>query len=599
MPTTAANGRSWLCCGVLVLAGGLCYAGSLGGAFVFDDYPAILENPAVQSLTGSNWLTRSRSLVDLSFAVNYMLGDFRPFGYHVGNVLIHLLAGLTLFGLIRHTLLRPGLAAHFAPYANILALAVSLLWLVHPLNTEAVTYVVQRYEAASALCYLFALYAFCRGVEPGGDHQKWFLAVVISYALGLRCKETILTLPLLLAWYDWAFVAAGGREMLTRRWLYAALVLVTAILGAATIAPTLSGLAQQIADPRADGPPTHLTAVIVAGMSPLSYLLSQPGVILHYLRLAVWPSGLCIDYVWPVASGAGQIVPLLLLMLTLLGTIGWATTRYPRTAFVAGSFFVLLAPTSSIVPIQDLMVEHRMYLPLAALTTLVVLGAYQLIVRFAPRAASTQIGACLLLPVVFVSIVLGTLTMVRNTTYRTEVALWQDTCAKRPENARSHLSLGTALYREGKKRESLRHYEESLRLHGKSTLVHQNIALVLAELGDSTGALEHYRRAVEISPANYRAQLALADRLEAIGELEEACDHYRQAIAVEPENNFAHNLLANALARSGQRDEAAAEETLVEGLIFRSLGRQDLAKKKFQELLRRQPEHALARRLLD
>ncbi len=329
------------CCVLLLAATAVCYANSLRGPFVFDDQIAIVDNQAIRTLVDGIRLDNPRGLTIWTLAVNYLLGELEPLGYHLANVGIHALAGLTLFGLLRRTLTRPKLAPRFAAVADPLALSVALLWVVHPLATSAVTYVCQRFESLAALFYLFGLYAFCRGTESRAE-RGWLGIVALAYALGLRSKETMITFPFVLLWYDRALIAASWREVWGRKWLYLALVAITLLLAGTplwTVAQALvSGVA---AAPASDAAATSASpyggdALVVAGMTPLAYLLSQPGAILHYLRLCFWPSPLVLDYGWPLASGAAQIGPPLAVAGLLLAATIWGVFRCPPPRFWPG-----------------------------------------------------------------------------------------------------------------------------------------------------------------------------------------------------------------------------------------------------------------------
>ncbi len=444
------------CCALLLVAGLTCYAGSLHAPMVFDDQVAIVDNPAIRTLVDGISLQNPRGLVLWTFAVNYLFGEVDPLGYHLVNLAIHVLAGLTLFGLVRRTLAGHKLAPRFAAAADGLALAAALVWLVHPLATSAVTYICQRFESAAALCYLFGLYAFCRGTEAKRE-RGWLGIVVLAYALGLRTKETMITFPLVLLWYDRALVADRWRDVLARWWLYLALAAVTLLEAGTPLAAVVTTLAAGASGSSAAGTdpgPYRGDALVVAGVTPRDYLLSQPGVIWHYLRLCFWPIPLCLDYGWPVAHAPGQVWPPLLAILALWGTIAWGVFRRPSAAFLGGAFFLVLAPSSSLIPIKDLMFEHRMYLPLAAVVVLVVTAGYRCTERIRARVAAGSRrarGIALARPalVALAALVLGSLTVARNHDYRSARALHAHDCAVRPDYWRPHLSLALALEADG------------------------------------------------------------------------------------------------------------------------------------------------------
>ena len=192
----APRDRHTLWCTLLLLAAGtLAYCNSFGGAFLLDDIPDIVENasvhqfwPPTQVLAAEQ--NRSRPVAKLSFAANYALGGKNPWGYHLVNLTLHLIAGLALFGILRRTLRTPRLQARFGAHATPVALAAAALWLVHPLNTQAVTYVVQRYESMMGMFLLLTLYCFIRGHDARRGNA-WYALAGVSCALGMCCKQVM------------------------------------------------------------------------------------------------------------------------------------------------------------------------------------------------------------------------------------------------------------------------------------------------------------------------------------------------------------------------------------------------------------------------
>jgi len=190
---------------VVVAAGLLAYCNSFTGGFFHDDFTSIPENPTIQRLWPiwqalspphrGELTVEGRPLINLSLAINYALGGYNVWGYHALNLTVHILAGLTLLGIVRRTLRQPALRDRFGAAANELGLATAVLWTVHPLQTESVTYIVQRAESIMGLFYLLTLYCFIRGAEsPLAGNGKWFVgaaspAVVRSVGDGLRVGD--------------------------------------------------------------------------------------------------------------------------------------------------------------------------------------------------------------------------------------------------------------------------------------------------------------------------------------------------------------------------------------------------------------------------
>jgi len=268
---------------LLVAAVLAVYWNSAGGAFVFDDVPAIVDNPHVRSLrplssafaAPAEAPTAGRPIAAFSFAVSYAQGGGDPWWFHAGNVAVHLAAALALFGVVRRTLLappmKPLLKPAFGSAATTLAFLIALLWAVHPLHTQAVTYVVQRMESLMGLFLLLTMYWSIRAGETG--RLSLLVAAWVACALGMATKQTMAGAPLLVILWDWVFAPR-------MRWrFYGALASTWAVLALVMI---------QGARPHSVG--------AIEGWTPASYLLTQTEVILHYVRLAFVPAPLVFDY---------------------------------------------------------------------------------------------------------------------------------------------------------------------------------------------------------------------------------------------------------------------------------------------------------------
>ena len=555
--------RNWVIFPALIVLLGVCaYARSLPSPFIFDDQPAIVENRSIRHLWPI-WEAVSvapdprsapiagRPIVTASFALNYALSGLHPRGYRAVNVTIHLLAALFLFGLTWRTLERVRLDARLRRYAsedaNVsrwLALIVASLWLVHPIQTESVTYIVQRSECLMGLWCLLTLYSVLRSVDSSSPGCWWALAV-LSCLLGMATKQTMAVVPLLALCYDRTFLAGSFRQaMKDRGSLYLGLGCSLVVFGAllvisySVIVPTVG---------------FHLRNV-----TPLEYARTQPGVILHYLRLALWPSGLCFDDNRSVAHAASEIVlPAVAISLLLLLTV-WRWRRRAPEAWLGIWFFLLLAPSSSVVPLADLAFEHRMYLPLAAVVALVVIGGWRMLERFPVRfeVVRRRLAAGIGLSV---ALLLTGLTLQRNVQYASEIELWRDTVVKRPRNARAHHNLGVALARQGRFDEAVVEYEETLRLQPDTVDAYYNLGLLCYRQGKLDEAVSQYRRALELAGADAEAHNSLGVALSQQGHLEEAIAHYTEALELRPSYVEAHNNFGNALSRQGKLEPAVDE----------------------------------------
>lgn len=557
----APPGRSWLRDSVLLPllianVAVLAYGNSLGGDFVFDDEHDILDNTRIRDVwtawqpTGGVW----RPVVLVSFAANYALGR-SPVWFHAVNLVIHVLAALTLYDIVRRTLLLDSLRPRFDQSAPWLALTVALLWMAHPLQTEAVTYIVHRYESLMGWFYLLTLYCFLRGATATRHPVPWYIAAVVSSALGMGCKEVMVTAPVIILLYDRIFLSKSWRE-LVRRWpVYLALMV------------TWGLLYSQIKS--AIDPKQPWAGFGIRNRTPLEYALSQPGVILHYLRLCFWPTGLCLDYGWPVARSTNEIVGPSLVIAALLLATALALWRRPALGFLGVWFFLILAPTSSIMPIADLAAERRMYLSLAAVVVLVVFAGYALL-RFLSRSLSLSPFAhgYLASVAVFTPLVLlCLLTIFRNQDYLTNESIWRDVIEKRPDNSRGYHNLAAALSRRGHADDVTLYLEEAIKRPNASPNTYRDLGRRYAAQGRLRDAWRLFQVALASAPDDAETHNQLGMVYMRQGKTEEALAHLTTCLELKPAHAEAHNNLGALYYNQGKT--AAAREHYAEAIRLR------------------------------
>ena len=528
------------------------WANSLSAPFIFDDRPAILGNPHIRQLwplsralsAPPRSILGGRPVPGLTLAINYALGELDVRGYHAFNLALHVLSALILLGIVRRTLAR---SARLVSAARPLALVTAAIWLVHPLQTDAVTYVTQRTELLMGLFYLLTLYAAIRAAE-GSRSWPWQTASVVSCALGMASKEVMITAPLMVMLYDRVFLYPSLAEARRRRWpLYAGLMTTWAVLA------TLLMLS----------PPHHLlvlipgghASVLERGMTPWECLRTQVGVIARYLGLALWPHPLCLDHGLWVARTAGEVLPGALVVAGLVGGTAWALRRHPGTGFLGAWFLVVLAPTSSVVPVvTEVMAERRMHLPLAAVAVAAVLGGYAAVgalVRSDSRRAALRVSLALA-----VIATLTALTARRNVDYGSEVSIWSDAAEKRPWNPRAHNNLGNALLRAGELDGAFAQYAEAIRLEPDYAEAHYNLGNAFLRKGRPTDAAASYAAALRIDPELAPAHYNLGNVQLAEGRFEEAIAHFSEVLRIDPDFEYARTNLRVArerLAAAGQR----------------------------------------------
>ena len=533
-------------CAVLTAGAVAIYRRTFSVPLLLDDLTPIADNPSIRRLwpiwpvlsPPSDSGVGGRPLVNFSYALNYAAGGTAVSGYHRVNLLIHVLAAWTLFAVARRTLLRPTLAERFGSAATPLALAISALWAWHPLQTESVTYISERAESLMGLFYLLTLYFFIRSVDEikfGIRNSKFEICSVASCLLGMATKEVMFTAPLAVFLYDRTFVSGTFSGAWRRhRPLYLAL--------AATWLPLaflMSGL-------------HHRNVGFGQGVAWWAYGLTECRAIVRYLLLAFWPAPLVFDYGDHVYTRLTAVWPYAIVLVSLLAATAVALRKAPAAGFAAGWFFLILAPTSSIVPIAgQTMAENRMYLPLAGVVALAVLGAFALA------------GRRTLLLFAAVAVGLGVASGRRNQDYSSEETIWSDTVAKNPANSRAHNNLGNAWMKmPGRMNEAVAQYEEALRLKPDYAEAHNNMGNAWMTVPDRLDdAIAQYREALRLNPDYAEARNNLGDAWLKIPErLDGAVAQLEEAIRLKPDYPEAHNNLGDAwMAMPGRLDDAIAQ----------------------------------------
>ncbi|HEY2163186.1 MAG TPA: tetratricopeptide repeat protein [Gemmatimonadaceae bacterium] len=577
----------WLA--VFLVAAVAGYASAIRAPFEFDDLPAIQQNQTIRSLSPAALLPPSqtavagRPLVNVSLALNYAINDAlgvdqrgdpdgpnKTVGYHVLNLLLHVACGLLLFGIVRRTIDDDESAAGSVGAERVAGFAV-LLWLVHPIQTDAVDYVIQRTEILVSLCYAATLYAAIRAWDSKKRSVRWCVASVVACSLGMASKEVMITAPLVVLLYDRTFRAESWTALWQnrqRRRLYVALV----ATGLIVLVSILAGVRSQ-------------SVGFGLGVTGYQYFYTQGWAIARYLRLLVWPSGLTFDYGERPVAFASSIPGLVLLTACAIGTVvAFTRKRWMWLGFLGAWFFLLLAPSSSVVPIKtEIAAERRIYLASAAIFVLVAIGAERLARRYA-RGLSVERVAFGILAAALVAI-----TAARGLTYCNSETLYRDVIAKAPDNPRgyvgvglAHLVIGPASFADASAM-----FRKAIEVDSNSSMAWRSLALMATINREWPSATASYRRVLTIDSTDVgatdgiaRALLmqgetdaaipyvermgsadlellwSLGDRLVALGRGKEAVRYLE--VAANSEVPSAENLalLSHAYAQSGRVDDA-------------------------------------------
>jgi tetratricopeptide (TPR) repeat protein len=535
---------------LLVIIGVIAYLGSFSGPFIFDDAPNIVDNPSIRQLwpltneTSTPHVSGlgSRPVLSLSFALNYAFGEYRVWGYHFVNLTIHILAALALYGIVRRTLRSERLKEKFGPHSASLAWIAAAIWLVHPIQTESVTYIVQRAESLMGLFYLLTVYSAIRTMQP--EHSRlWLMLSVVFCALGMATKEVMVTAPVIVFLYDRTFAANSFSAALKKR--------LTLYLG---LAATWIVLVVVMASG------THSDTVgFSVNITPLDYCLNQCIAIVKYIGLCLWPRRLCLYYCWPVIKAWSLILPSLLMIVFIAAVTLWGFIRNRVWSYPLVWFFTILAPTSSFVPIADIIFEHRVYLSLAGLAVIVVTGGYLLLELVTKRVNLSRIKNWLGIGIATTIIVaLTTGTIYRNKDYQSNLSIWQSVVKAAPSSYRGYYNLGSQLKNQGEIAQAIDCYLTALRINPDYIDAHHKLGNILKSEDRVKEAAYYYRQILRIDPNHVEANFNLGVTFQLQGLLGQAVIYYRRTLELKPDYVNAHNNLGSVLLSQGNFDEAVS-----------------------------------------
>lgn len=530
----AEDGR-WphhLAVGAVILLALAAYSNSFTGTFVFDDIQQIRDNVRIRDLgavaSWSGYLEfRHRYVGYFTLALNYALGRLDVADYHVVNFGIHAANAALVYALALLIFRTPRLSrSTVAAAAQSIAFLAAALFATHPIQTQAVTYIVQRFTSLATLFYLLTIVLFLRWRLDGeagdvgrGRRAITYVGMLVSVVLAMKTKEIAVTAPLAVVLCELSFF----EPLPWRRRLF-----LVPILATLAVIP-LTFLTYVPLEPSALGEATR----IQTGVSRLDYLLTQASVVLTYLELLVWPAGQNLDHDFPLAKGLLE-VRVILSVLGVVALAGAAALLHRRTAdaatsgrldpvlrlvpFGVGWFFLALVVESSVIPIVDVIYEHRVYLPSVG----IFIAAAGLAGLLFHRIGSWSVARALLITTLVLSTVLGVATFRRNRVWANDISLWTDAAEKSPGKSRPHLNLGTALAVAGRIEEGAR----------------------------------ELRRAVELDPGSAYARAQLGAALLTLGRLGEAEPELRETARLEPDDPEVLFNLAMVLMRTGRKDEA-------------------------------------------
>lgn len=575
---------------LIILLSLIAYSNTFHSSFQFDDEAVIIKNPIIRDL--SLFLEpskakpfvgffeyrsfKSRYIAYLTFALNYKIHGLDVAGYHVVNLLIHIINALLIYLLIILSFRTPFLnESAIKDYKNTIAAFSALVFACHPIQTQAVTYVWQRVTSLASMFYILSLAAYMKwrltsqntgkGVSAmdGLKSAVWYLGSVVSAVLAMLTKEIAFTLPVVILLYELLFF--GGA--LKRRLLF----IVPFLLTMAIIPLTLTGF-----DITEGGLINSAGKAARAGhISRPDYLFTEMRVLVTYLRLIFLPINQNLDYDYPLHRSFfnAEVFASFIFLLTLFaaGVYLLYRSRAPRpsastadqrfytpehrlVSFGIFWFFITLSVESSFIPISDVIYEHRMYLPSAGVFISLITVVVILADKYGRRRNTSGAATFAFLSIVVIVLIAATFS--RNIVWKDEVNLWKDVVSKSPNKPRGYNNLGDAYYSSGRLDEAVKEYENAIKLLPNYPMAHTNLGIIYQSRNQIDKAVEHYRIAVKAaSYGSAEAHCNLGAIYQSQGLIDNAIDEYLKAVQLKPAPEQYSNL-GNAYRSQGLLDKA-------------------------------------------
>ena len=523
----------------------LSYSNTFEAPFVFDDRRVVFEE-LIQvnrlSEVSFSWLAEliktSRSVAYLSFAFNFYLGGLNVFGYHLVNIIIHILVAWTVFLFIRVTL---NLSGSPPERSERIALITSLIFAVHPIQTQAVTYIVQRETSLAGFFYLGALLSYIHARLTGG--RVYYLLCVLSGLLAVGSKQNTAILPVTIFFYEFYFFRERKKEWLKKNWYIPGLII---------LLPVVIGLVYT-------GP--NMVSWVMDGyaerdFSLIERVLTEQRVLLHYLSLVIAPVPwrFCLQHDLPLSHGLSPatVIAIAFHLVAAIVAIKSARSR-PVLSFSILWFYLHHLIESSVLALE-LVYEHRMYLPSIGLFYIVGLCYHMLADGIGSRRKIAAVG------ILFVVLsALGLSTYFRNRVWASNESIWEDVLRKNPDSLRALQNLGNAYLEHGRSEDARQQFEKALRLDNENVTTLNNLGVLYKQEQKWQKAQEYFDHVLQLLPGDKVATSNLAEMYSSMQRYGEAENLFKDLIERYPENYWYHYRLALVFIKGGQYDKAAIE----------------------------------------
>jgi tetratricopeptide (TPR) repeat protein len=560
------------------------YSNTFYASFQFDDVSNIVDNRIIkdhQYFRGnSNTDTysvetglKNRYIGYLTFALNYKVHGLDVTGYHVINISIHIINALLIYWLVLLTFKTPHLSDRgkleslsTSSSYGLIAVFSALLFASHPIQTQAVTYIVQRFASLATMFYLLSvvMYIMARLISQSAevnikDHGKklilksvfYYLISVVSAVLAMRTKEIAFTLPAIIVLYEFIFLEGKFK----RRILYLIPIIITAFIIPLSLIATDKPIGEIISDVHG--------VTIETTMSRLDYLFTEFRVIITYIRLIFLPINQNLDYDYPLYHSFFNVgvFSSFIFLLTIFGLGVYLLYSYRHSfkytrmiSFGIFWFFLTLSVESSIIPIRDVIFEHRMYLPSIGLFIAISSSVFMFVER--KKGRWKNIERTVEAGLVVIVITLTVVTYARNNVWKDPVTLWEDVVSKSPKKARGNFNLGIAYKSKGLIDKAIEQYRIAIKVKPDYPDAHNNLGNAYQSKGLIDKAIEHHRIAIRVRPDYPVARINLGNAYQSKGLIDKAIEQYRTAIGIRPDYPDVHNNIGVAFQSQGLIDKA-------------------------------------------
>ncbi len=594
---------------LLIFVGTLVYSNTFSVPFQFDD-AGMIETPFLKNLTHSEQAVVSsnrmkdvfsqRYFGSLSFELNRRISGAEPAGYHAVNLLIHIANAILVYLLAAATFSVPLLeASRLREHAGYIALFSALFFISHPIQTQAVTYIVQRLASLTTLFYLLSLLSYVKyRLSSGGTGRYvYYSAAFLSAALAMFTKEIAFTLPMVIMLYELMFFrGAIGKRMLFLLPILATMLIVPLLM--VDIKQPSGNMLEKIGE----------ATRVQTSLSRWDYLFTEIRVIVTYLRLLVIPVNQNLDYDYPVYRSLfeTQVFLSFLLLSVLIGAAVCMLRRANRSdqglrlsAFGIFWFFITLSVESGIIPIADVIFEHRVYLPSVGAFAAFTSGIFFVLGRVGRRGIRQAVISIIIIS----QMIYAGAAYSRNAVWSSDVSLWEDVVKKSPQKARGRINLGNAYKTRGMIDDAIREFDATVRLRPDSVKAHYNLGVALWTKGLVDKAVESYKEALRLNPDYAEAHNNLGVAFKTKGLMTRAEEHYLSALKLNPDYAEAHNNIGEIYGSRGLTDRALehykealrlepdfAEAHNNLGTVLRSKGMVDKAVQQYETALRLKPD---------